>query len=569
MTILRSVAGLLLALGLAGTASPALAQTKQYTLVMDPQTVTSGTNQPLKAYFKNTSPTGGANSSFNALRLKGPNTYSITKVTKVTRSDSQQPIVSGITANAQEILIQSLTSVGKGVTVTIEFEATVPNDCTPARWNPAPDDDVWSGSQIGSGQVFALQAAPASQPNTTTVYDRPTLEITEWPTNVGLGVPFKVTVTQTKTCTAASFPAVSLSGAGYAATESNDVQTSPDGNTRTTTFTGSFTGTIATSPTTLILTTSDGVQQKTASINVYADGQIACNEEVDKTLANNGQTFDPLEPGQAKSVRQLWNSNAASCLKTPIDFTNTLAAPSGDKLVSLVWPSSETDSQRAALFRTTVTGKLRSLSSTAVPPPPGFQFGWAKDGSGNVIYADALMCLDEEAPRPYAKLGSSVDSVAIGAQFQVQWDPDAGDEPVAPGTGDTKDPNGWKPIPATGNFEFTIGDERFVGKRAGSESTDALTGVKTVTIEVVDRNVGSTPSATTPLPAGTFLLSVVMPIYTAATPTIYANKPVRMCVIANGIRMYVPAAGAAGSLPTPQYFQTLEFFDGDGWGVER
>jgi len=565
MKSLRSLIGIVLALALAALAMPAFAQTKQYTLVMSSPPnaasvpIPSGANQPLRAVFTNSSPQGGANSSFNALRLAGPttNTYTITKVTKVTRSDTGE-VLTGITFSAQEIRVQGLTSVGKGVSVTIDFVATVPSVCDSTdRWNPGIDDDVWSGSQVGAGQPFAMQMPPSVP--TTTVYDGPTLVITQFPATVAATVDFDVVVEQKKNC-ATEFPSISLTGPGYSGTPSSAI--SADGNTKTTTFTGQFEAPTM-SPATLTLEASAGSQTKTASIIVYADGDVACGVEVDPDYTNSGFDFDAAEPGQAKSVRQLWNSNAASCLKVPVDFTNLLL---NDGKVSLLWPSTATDSQKAALFRNTVTGKARPLSSTAVPTPPGFQFGWAKDGNDAVIYANALMCLDEEAPRPYASLVSQVNSIVEGTtEIEVTWD--SANKPVAPGTNSTTDPNGWKPIPAAGNFEFTIGDERFVGTRVGTPTTTGT--VSTVKIKVLNKNVGSTPSVTFPLNAGTFVLSVVMPIYTAAEPSVYKDKPVRMCVIANGIRMWVPAAGAPGSLPTPQYFQTLEYFDGDGWGVEK
>ena len=153
MNIMRRLLGFLLGAAIVATASPAMAGgDKLYKLEMSPSTVATGTGVPMTAKFSNVSPSGGANSSFNSVRLNAPAGYTITSVTGVPSGTAT------IVSNGAAIQVTGMSPVGKNGSFSINFVATVSGSCAAASWNPNVTGDVWSGSQL-SGNSFERQGA--------------------------------------------------------------------------------------------------------------------------------------------------------------------------------------------------------------------------------------------------------------------------------------------------------------------------------------------------------------------------------------------------------------------------
>lgn len=374
MKSLRNFVGVVLAFALAGVALPAQAQ-KQYTLDMLPQVVASGPNVKLTATFTNTSPQGGANSSFNALKLVSP--YTITKVLSVSRPEAVVTPAIGTAASTTVIKVESMTSVGKGQKVTIEFEATVPETCVASRWNPSSTGDVWSGSQIGSGQTFTLQFPPSTPTTTTAFNTSSSIEFAQVPTSIAVNVPFNLSVKQTNSCQFSSFATVELTGpAGFVAGTRTVTTTST---TQTTTFAGNKTTSNA-SP--QVLTATAGSQSKQLSLDVYANGGLACDTSTtpDPATVAPSALFTasvpsnaaPHDSGYAVGVRG--PNKSGDCLLVGWTWTNNIkgTSPTTDQLgrvvpvngVSFVW---DLALQPRATFLYTVTWKAEWLDATGVP----------------------------------------------------------------------------------------------------------------------------------------------------------------------------------------------------------
>ena len=277
MKSLRNVVGVVLAFALAAFAVPAAAQQKQYSLQMSPQpTVASGSKVVMTAKFTNTSPSGGANSAFNSLRLDGNSTgYTITQVRSVTRGDgpigsvSVTPPVGVDGQSAKAIRVEFLSSVGKGQYVTIEFEATVPDTCDIARWNPNATGDVWSGSQIGSGQSFTLQLAASAPTTRTPGILSLAFDATSLPTSFVEDKPFTVSVFQQSSCGVSLAPVtVTLTATGASFT----------GSSATGTGTISLMGTFndAGNSVTLTASATGYAPATTGSFTVFASGNLKC-----------------------------------------------------------------------------------------------------------------------------------------------------------------------------------------------------------------------------------------------------------------------------------------------------
>jgi hypothetical protein len=285
MNSIRSVAGLLLALAFATLAGPALANNKAYTLAVTPGAVATGANVPMRAVFTNVSPTGGANSSFNSVRLDAPPGYEITKVT------GKSSGVANIVQSGGAIEVTGMSPVGKNGTFWIEFEATVPATCGASPWNPNVTGDVWTGSSL-SGTSFGRQGdAP-----TTSVTGTLSLAFvaSSLPTSVAEGTPFTVTVNQQSSCAGPLPPVqVTLSATGAAFTGSSALTSGG-----TVSLTGTFN---ATGNSVTIVASAPGYAPATSSaFTVFAEGDLKCPD----ITTNPAETQFSASPTGVTNVSQ-------------------------------------------------------------------------------------------------------------------------------------------------------------------------------------------------------------------------------------------------------------------------
>jgi hypothetical protein len=509
-----------------------------------------GDDLSLTAEFRNISPKN-ANSSFNALRLVAPDGVTIL---------SAQPGCDVDTSSNRIITCNNLSPVGKSSAYYLNFTANVgPTSCG-VQWNPGIDDDVWTGSAVGAGNPFALKISPTDFPSYTAALPSTipkvvvSLTLQSGGAVIGSQVLGSATVTNSCGASAANVPvSTSITPDGSSISPLPGFTNASGVYPFSATFVSGTTGTVN--------ITALGVTG-TASVSLYP-GTLACNKEILPETTNPDDKAIG-EPGWSASERLLWNTNGAQCELVPYVYQNALLT--NGSLV-LKWPTQSTSTQKAALFRTSANGPAQLLPATTDPYPTPEQplYAWEYNADGSPKYlTGALACLSNENPRPYARLatGGLPSNVAAGSNFDVEFSGTL----VEPGT-NTTDTNGWKTLPAAGvEFDVNIDDERVRVKVVSTNGTAA-------TLQVVARQRGST--IVDNHSAGAFVIPTVMPIDGRQTTPVfqivnntitqtgtanpYFDRVVRMCTIAHGIQVYTP--NATGSA---QYFEFLEYFDGDG-----
>jgi hypothetical protein len=311
----------------------------------------------MTATFTNVSPTGGANSSFNSLRLVAPAGYTITSISGQTSGNAS------IVAGGGAIRITDTSPVGKNGTFTVRFVATAPPTCGLSAWNPAVTGDVWSGSQL-NGSTFERQGA-APTTSTTGVLSL-AFDANSLPSSFVDDAPFTVRVFQQSSCAGPLPPVtVTLTASGASFTGSQVTGTG------TISLTGKF-NEISNSVT--LTASADGYQPvTTGAFKVFASGELDCAATPPgspsgagyfATLPSGVATVTDI--GYAAGYRSA-NDKADPCDKLNYTFTNnigTVAAPGaagatdnvGNILpanaVSMVW---DTAYEPNAVFTYTLT----------------------------------------------------------------------------------------------------------------------------------------------------------------------------------------------------------------------
>jgi hypothetical protein len=264
-----------------------------------------------------------------------PTGYTITKVIGVKGGIGVTNPAIGVPANATRITVEFMSPVGKNADFWIDFEATVPPACVTSRWNPNLTGDVWTGSQIGSGNDFTLVLSSGA-PATSTVVGTNSIALAlatpsgQSPNTVVDGTPYTATATVSSTCPGgANGVTVNFSG-------TPNVTVTPTSGTGTTntsgvvTFTASF-GSLG--PASLTASAPDLGVSKTLSFTVFDSGVLACNTAPSPTFPPEPGTgyFASLpsgvtqvtDPGFAAGYRLPGDKNEA-CDLVNYTFTNNI-----------------------------------------------------------------------------------------------------------------------------------------------------------------------------------------------------------------------------------------------------
>lgn len=320
MKNLRSLIGTVLAFALTAFAAPGIAGNKLYSLQLNQSSVASGASVPLRATFTNVSPTGGANSSFNSVRLDAPNGYVITQVT------GKKSGVASIVQNGNAIEVTYMSPVGKNDSFWIDFNVTTPTTCGAGEWNINVAGDVWSGSQL-SGSTFERQGAAPTTSATGTL--SLAFDTSSFPPSFVEDSQFTVRVNQQSSCSGTTLPSVTVTLTGTGA--------SFTGSTVTGSGSISLTGTFNDISNSVTLTASaTGYQPVTTGVfKVFASGELDCAATAPSpggtgyfaTLPSGVATVTDI--GYAAGYRSA-NDKTDPCDKLNYTFTNnigTVAAP--------------------------------------------------------------------------------------------------------------------------------------------------------------------------------------------------------------------------------------------------
>lgn len=317
MKSMRNLVAYFLALVLAAFAAPAAASTKLYTLAVTPTPVPSGASVAFSATFTNVSPQGGANSSFNSLRLVAPAGYTITSITGKTSGNAT--ILSGGGA----IRVTDMSPVGKNGSFTVSFVATTPTTCGALAWNPAVTGDVWSGSQL-NGSTFERQGA-APTTSTTGILSL-AFDATSLPTSFVEDTSFTVRVFQQSSCSGTLTPVtVTLTASGASFTGSSATGTG------TISLTGMFNE--VGKSVTLTASATGYLPATTAAFTVFANGNLNCVDDPLTTTID--ETKFSASPAGVTSIAQtayaagfrglnVVKDDGVACAPVNYEFTNNV-----------------------------------------------------------------------------------------------------------------------------------------------------------------------------------------------------------------------------------------------------
>ena len=342
----------------------------------------------LTATFKNLSPKN-ANSSFNSLRLVAPAGVTIT-----TTAGATTPAPTAITAG--EIRYENLSPVGKDGAFVFTFKATFNTSACTLTWNPAPDDDVWTGSQINSGNPFA-KVVSAAYPSSTTLTGTPSIALAiTYPAGVSSdsvvkGPPgYAATATVTGACSPAGAPVT------FPASGNSNVTVVPASPTTNSSGVASFTVTFGQSGPASLTASVLGVNSNTLNFTVY-DGILNCAQKagtsssIDVSQDWSYPQGTALDPGW--SLIRGVNKDGAPCVSVPFTFTQDTT--SNPQTASFIVPASVTATQKVSAEYIVVWAPIPTSQAWIVKRP---KLAWKKVGNvetGAPIYMPALACVTD------------------------------------------------------------------------------------------------------------------------------------------------------------------------------